>query len=103
MGRVVNFEKGELGSKLMAVEAPTTTRGAVSPMAREIARMVPVKIPGIAFGRTCDQTVCHLVAPTPKLALRSERGTARIASCPLMMIKGSTSKPKVRPPDSTVL
>ena len=37
MGRVVNFEKGEFGSKLIAVDAPTTTSGAVSPMAREIS------------------------------------------------------------------
>jgi hypothetical protein len=29
---------------------------------------VPVKIPGKAFGSTCDQIVCHLVAPNPKLA-----------------------------------
>src|SRR5688572_33394557 len=103
MGKVVNFEKGELGSKLIAVDAPTTTNGAVSPMAREMARIVPVRIPGSALGNTCDQTVCHLVAPTPKLALRSERGTARIASCALIMITGSTSKPRVSPAESTVL
>src|SRR5574339_1319208 len=100
MGRVVNFENGEEGSKLMAVDAPTTTSGAVSPMAREMARMVPVRMPGMALGSTCDQTVCHLVAPTPKLALRSDRGTARIASCALMMMIGKTSKPRVKPAES---
>jgi hypothetical protein len=52
MGRAVNFEKGPLGSIVMKVEAPITTKGAVSPTAREIAKMVPVRIPEIALGKT---------------------------------------------------
>ena len=48
MGSVVNFENGDEGSKLMAVDAPTTTSGAGSPMAREMARIVPVRMPGMA-------------------------------------------------------
>ena len=35
-----------------AVDAPTTTSGAVSPMARETAKMVPVRMPGRALGST---------------------------------------------------
>jgi hypothetical protein len=44
------------------VDAPTTTRGAVSPIAREIASIVPVNIPGTELGSTWYQVVCHLVA-----------------------------------------
>ena len=49
----------------MKVDAPTTTTGAVSPTAREIARIVPVKIRSNDAGSTWYQIVCHLVAPSP--------------------------------------
>ena len=65
MVRVVNLEKGPVGSVVMKVEAPTTMRGAVSPKARETDRMVPVKMPPTALGKTWCQMVCHLVAPRP--------------------------------------
>ena len=61
----MNFENGPLGSKTIKVEAPTTISGAVSPIARDIARIVPVRMPGMACGSTWFQTVCHLVAPRP--------------------------------------
>ncbi len=38
--------------------------GAVSPAALPTARIIPVMIPGSAFGSTTRRTVCHLVAPS---------------------------------------
>ncbi len=38
--------------------------GAVSPMARDSARIKPVSTPGSAIGSTWFQIVCHLVAPS---------------------------------------
>ena len=62
--------------------------GAVSPIAREIARIVPVKIPGKELGQIRDaRSFPNGLRPTHKLACRNELGTARIASCPLMMIE----------------
>jgi hypothetical protein len=52
MGSAVKREKTPLGSLLMNDEAPTKISGAVSPIALEIASMVPVKIPGNADGNT---------------------------------------------------
>ena len=44
--------------------APSVMSGAVSPMARESARISPVRMPGTAEGRTWCQIVCHFVAPS---------------------------------------
>ena len=60
--------------------APTMISGAVSPTARESARIEPVAIPGIAAGSTCRQTTCHFVAPSANAPCRMESGTARMAS-----------------------
>jgi hypothetical protein len=98
----VNFEKGPLGSAVIKVDAPITTRGAVSPTAREIARIVPVRIPGRALGSTWFQTVCQRVPPSPKLANRREFGTALIASCALMIINGRIRTPRVSPAERIV-
>lgn len=40
--------------------------------------MNPVKIPGNAAGNTTRLIVCHLLAPKPKEASRTELGTALI-------------------------
>jgi hypothetical protein len=48
----IRLQNAEGDPMLMKVEAPTTISGAVSPMARETARMLPVRIPGRAFGKT---------------------------------------------------
>jgi len=48
----VNLENSEAGSTVTMVEAPTTTSGAVSPMARETARIVPVRIRSKEAGST---------------------------------------------------
>ena len=84
------------------MEAPTTTSGAVSPITRDIDKIVPVKMPGMALGKTWFQIVCHFVAPIPRLASRNEGGTAFIASCAAMMIIGKPNNPSVRPADKTV-
>ena len=52
IGNTVNFEKSPVGSTVMKVDAPTTTKGAVSPMARDMERIVPVRMPGRALGNT---------------------------------------------------
>ena len=52
------------------VTAPTTRSGAVSPNALARVRMVPVRIPGAAEGRTWLLMTSHRVAPTPKPASR---------------------------------
>ena len=44
---------------------PSTVNGAVSPIARDRARIEPVKIPGYAAGKITFFTVCHFVAPIP--------------------------------------
>ena len=53
-----------VGSKEMYVTAPIRISGAVSPIARESARIEPVAMPGIAAGSTCRDTTCHCVAPS---------------------------------------
>ncbi len=53
------------GEPKPAAAAPTSSSGAVSPNARASVRMMPVRMPGAAYGRTWDQVTSHLVAPTP--------------------------------------
>ena len=57
-----------------------TISGAVSPIARDSARITPVAMPAIDAGRTCRQIVCHCVAPSASEPSRIDGGTARIAS-----------------------
>ena len=61
-------------------------------MARESARMVPVRMPGSAAGSTCARTVCQRVAPSARPPSRIELGTARSASRDATMMIGSTSR-----------
>ncbi len=84
------------------VAAPTSSSGAVSPIAREIARITPVTMPGIEAGRTWRRIVCHWVAPSASEPSRIEGGTARIASRAAMMIVGRTSSASVRDPARTM-
>ena len=74
--------------KATKVAAPTTISGAVSPIARDSARITPVAMPGTAAGRTCFQIVCHCVAPSASEPSRIDGGTARIASRPAMITTG---------------
>ena len=60
IGRTVKPPSNGWGSEGTKVAAPTTMSGAVSPIARAIARMMPVMIPGAAAGRT--EPLDHLPA-----------------------------------------
>ena len=91
------------GSNATNVAAPTTISGAVSPMARDSARITPVAMPGTAAGSTWRQIVCHWVAPSAWEPSRIDGGTARMASRPAMITTGSTSRPSASPPASTTL
>ena len=68
---------------------PISSSGAVCPSALASPRIVPVRIPGIASGRTWWNTVCIFDAPTPKAASRIDGGTARIDARVAMMMVGS--------------
>ena len=85
------LRRDRLGLKVTKIAAPTRISGAVSPIARDSARITPVAMPGIEAGRTCRQIVCHWVAPSASEPSRIEGGTARIASRAAMITTGSTS------------
>ena len=85
-----------LGPVLLATKDPSTTRiGAASPIARPIARIAPVMIPGIAAGRQMFLTVCQRVAPRPREASLSDGETARSASWEAMMMIGKMTNASV--------
>ena len=52
IGRTVNCDQILSGTNGIYVSAPIVISGAVSPMARDSARITPVRIPGSAAGRT---------------------------------------------------
>ena len=97
----MNAESSPSGLKAMKVGAPTRISGAVSPIARDSARITPVAMPGMAAGRTCFQIVCHWVAPSASDPSRIDGGTARIASRAVMITTGRTRSPRVSAPAST--
>src|SRR5215213_3758016 len=101
IGIAEKAESSPVGLNVMKVAAPTTIRGAVSPIARASARITPVAMPGTDAGRTWRQIVCHWVAPRAIEPSRIEGGTARIASRPAMITTGRTSRPRVSPPART--
>ena len=74
---------------------PTTISGAASPIARDIARIVPVSIPGRAAGKTWRETACQRVAPSAIAPCSIDTGTALMASRLAMMMIGSTSSASV--------
>ena len=76
--------------------------GAVSPIARDSARISPVRMPGIAIGSTWYQIVCHFVAPSAYEPSRIELGTVRSASRVDRMTTGSASSASVAAPASTL-
>ena len=69
--------------------------GATSPAPRLTARMVPVRMPGIAWGTTTWTTVWNLVAPRASEASRVSRGMARSASSVATMTTGRVSTARV--------
>src|SRR2546428_56894 len=71
-------------------EFPITINTAiVSPMARPMPRITPVRIPGLAAGNSTLQIVCHLVAPRANDASSNRTGKARIESSDMDRIIGS--------------
>ena len=64
MGSAVKASNSPSGLKRGDAAAPISSSGAVSPIARDSARMTPVAMPAIDPGRTCFQIVCHWVAPS---------------------------------------
>ena len=75
--------------------------GADSPIARLMARIEPVIMPGIADGSVMFQITCHGVAPNPRAPARRELGTARNDSWVLMMMTGSVTNMSVKAPANT--
>ena len=63
MGSTVKRSSGEVGAKGTKDRAPIITSGAASPIARLTARMMPVRMPGIAWGSVSRHTTCQRVAP----------------------------------------
>ncbi len=64
----------------MFLTTPVSMSGATSPAPRAMARIMPVRMPGLAWGRTTRRIVCHFDAPHATAASRSARGTAASAS-----------------------
>ena len=86
------------GTSTTNATIPIISSGAVSPRARAMPMMVPVRIPGIASGRTWWTTTWRGEAPSPRAASRIEGGTAWIETRPVMMIVGSVIRARVTPP-----
>src|SRR5215218_3306041 len=101
IGSAVKAEPRPSGLKRGFTAAPITNSGAVSPIARESARITPVAMPAIEPGSTCFQIVCHRVAPSASEPSRIDGGTARIASRATMITTGSTRRETVIPPASS--
>jgi hypothetical protein len=79
--------------------APTTIKGAVSPIALDNDKMIPVKIPPKEEGKTTLLMVCHLEAPNANEASFNDGGTAFMASLVATMIMGNIKSDKVKLPD----
>src|SRR5699024_4943138 len=72
IGNAWNWSNTLEGKLNNTVGIPISMSGAVSPNARDNARMKPVNIPGIAAGNTTRRIVCHLFAPKPYEASLTE-------------------------------
>lgn len=77
------------------------SKGAVSPSATARPRIVPVRIPGIAKGKTWCITVCIFDAPTPSAASRIDGGTARIEARVAMITVGRVRNEMTNAPQGT--
>src|SRR5690606_40621395 len=64
IGMTVKPSSGPFGTNGTKASAPMMSSGAASPIARERARIVPVRMPGSASGSTWCRTVCQRVAPS---------------------------------------
>lgn len=102
-GKTVYRDCTDVGGNVTSPTAPTTINGAVSPIARPAERIIPVKIPGKAFGMTTFRTVCQRVVPSAREASLKEFGTAFKASCVTKTTIGNTKMLIVRAPAKTLL
>ncbi len=83
----------------MTAALPVTIRAAiVSPTALPIPRIAAAVIPEIAYGIMTRCMVCHLFAPSARLASFIESGVVRIASSEMVMIVGSAMMPSTMLP-----
>ena len=87
-----------VGGAAMKARIPISSSGAVSPNARAVPMIVPVRMPGIASGRTWWNTTCTGEAPTLSAASRIDGGTALIALRAVMTITGIVINASVRAP-----
>ena len=79
---------------------PIISSGAVSPSARAMPMIVPVRMPGRASGRTWWNTTWTRLAPIASAPSRIEGGTALIALRPEMTMTGMVISASVMPPIS---
>jgi len=84
----------------MKARMPISSSGAVSPSARAMPMIVPVKMPGSASGSTWWNTTCTGLAPTPSAASRIDGGTDLIALRLAITIPGIVISASVSPPTS---
>jgi len=73
--------------------------GAVSPIARAMLNTDPVRMPGIAVGKTTVRIMYQRVAPRARAPSRNEPGTARRASSAARMRIGNESIANVQAPE----
>ena len=106
LGVVVDLDRqGRVAVERALGEAGGSSRprrpSATGPSRRSPAtgpRIVPVRMPGSAAGRTWSRTICHRVAPRARAAWRSDWGTARSASWVVITMIGRISRLSVRTP-----
>ena len=73
--------------------------GAVSPEALATPMITPVRMPGMAEGKTTFLMVCHFVAPRAMLPSRRELGTLFKASWLVRIMVGMFIRPKMMEPE----
>ena len=79
----------------------TMATASASPSARASPRIIPVKIPLLAAGRTTWAMVSQRVAPRPYEASRQDLGTAAIASAAIVVMVGKIMIARTIPAAST--
>ena len=75
-----------LGTPGVKNAAAVNIIGAVSPETFAVPNIAPVRIPGMAVGKTTFRIVCHFVAPHASEASLKLNGTALIASSDVEII-----------------
>src|SRR5690606_4120608 len=88
---------GDSGKKAMKLNAPIVMIGAVSPIARDRPRIMPVRMPPVEYGKTWSFVTSQRVAPRPYAASRIAFGTERIASRVATITIGKIKSASVSP------